>query len=128
MEEIQRVLKPGGKFIVYDLIKTNDYDEDNEEHFKVHKNGFQFESIRFQTLHHLEYACGMPSLHTQREVEQSAEGSGMVLIEQENLEETYGNRAFHYCFSASPLFMWLVTSPVIGELLLPYGSCHENGF
>lgn len=35
MKEIQRVLKPGGKFIVYDLIKTNDYDKDNKEHYKV---------------------------------------------------------------------------------------------
>ncbi|EFO99024.1 hypothetical protein CRE_08584 [Caenorhabditis remanei] len=103
MKEIQRVLKPGGKFIVYDLIKTNDYDEDNEEHFK--------------TLHHLEYACGMPRLHTQYEIEKSAENCGMPLIEQENLEETYGNRAFHYCFSSSPLFMWLVTSPVIDHTI-----------
>lgn len=103
MKEIQRVLKPGGKLIVYDLIKTNDYDEDNEEHFK--------------TLHHLEYACGMPALHTQREIEQSAEDHGMPLVDQENLEETYGNRAFHYCFSSSPLFMWLVSSPVIDHTI-----------
>ncbi|CAI2349150.1 unnamed protein product [Caenorhabditis sp. 36 PRJEB53466] len=103
MKEIQRVLKPGGKFIVYDLIKTNDYDENDEEHVK--------------TLYHLEYACGMPSLHTQKEVEESAEASGMPLIERENLEETYGNRAFHYCFSSSPLFMWLVSSPVIDHTI-----------
>ncbi|UMM21349.1 hypothetical protein L5515_003067 [Caenorhabditis briggsae] len=103
MEEIQRVLKPGGKFIVYDLIKTNDYDKDNQLHF--------------ETLHHLEYACGMPSLHTQSEIEKSASSSGMALIEQENLEETFGNRAFHYCFSASPFFMWLVTSPVIDHTI-----------
>ncbi|CAI5445737.1 unnamed protein product [Caenorhabditis angaria] len=99
MKEISRVLKPGGKFIVYDLIKTNKYDENNEDHK--------------QTLHHLEYACGMPSLHTQKEVEKSAESSGMMKIEQENLEETFGNRPFHYCFSSSPLFMWLITSPMI---------------
>ncbi|CCD72180.1 Sterol 4-C-methyltransferase strm-1 [Caenorhabditis elegans] len=103
MKEIQRVLKPGGKFIVYDLIKTNDYDKDNKEHYK--------------TLHHLEYACGMPSLHTQSEVEAAAEKWEMPVVERENLEETYGNRAFHYCFSASPMFMWLVSSPVIDHTI-----------
>uniref|UniRef100_A0A8R1HNG7 SAM_MT_ERG6_SMT domain-containing protein n=1 Tax=Caenorhabditis japonica TaxID=281687 RepID=A0A8R1HNG7_CAEJA len=103
MQEIQRVLKPGGKFIVYDLIKTNDYDPENKEHVK--------------TLYHLEYACGMPSLHTQGEVEEAAEMVGMSIVERENLEKTYGNRAFHYCFSSSPLFMWLVSSPVIDHTI-----------
>jgi ubiquinone/menaquinone biosynthesis C-methylase UbiE len=31
-KEITRVLKPGGRFVVYDLVKTSSYDENCEEH------------------------------------------------------------------------------------------------
>ena len=50
LREINRVLRPGSLFVIYDLIKTNDYDPDNAKHREVVEG--------------LEYACGMPSLHT----------------------------------------------------------------
>lgn len=31
-KEIARVLKPGGRFVVYDLVKTSDFDEECGEH------------------------------------------------------------------------------------------------
>uniref|UniRef100_A0A9J2Q2Q3 SAM-dependent methyltransferase Erg6/SMT-type domain-containing protein n=1 Tax=Ascaris lumbricoides TaxID=6252 RepID=A0A9J2Q2Q3_ASCLU len=50
MNEISRVLKPGGLLLVYDLIKTRKYDPNSLEHRKI--------------IEGIEYACGMPSLHT----------------------------------------------------------------
>jgi sterol 24-C-methyltransferase len=32
LQEIARVLKPGGRFVVYDLVKTSNFDEKCEEH------------------------------------------------------------------------------------------------
>ncbi|CAD6188508.1 unnamed protein product [Caenorhabditis auriculariae] len=115
MKEVHRILRPGGKFLIYDLIKTQDYDAKNEEHKNI--------------VGHLEYACGMPSLHTRMQMQKAAEAIGFELEEYENLEETFGNKPFHYCFSSSPFFMWLVQSAIIqkavqvGEFLgvLPKG-------
>jgi sterol 24-C-methyltransferase len=32
MAEVARILRPGGLFVVYDLLKTDAYDEKNEKH------------------------------------------------------------------------------------------------
>uniref|UniRef100_A0A1I7XBC9 SAM_MT_ERG6_SMT domain-containing protein n=1 Tax=Heterorhabditis bacteriophora TaxID=37862 RepID=A0A1I7XBC9_HETBA len=100
MSEVARILKPHGKFLIYDLIKTERYNENNEEHRNI--------------IEGLEYACGMPSLHTKEELVQTAAKFGLVLKEHEDLEKT-NNTPYHYCFSHSQLFMWLVESPIIGE-------------
>ncbi|VDK56597.1 unnamed protein product [Gongylonema pulchrum] len=50
LQEVNRILHPGGLFLVYDLLKTDKYDVDSIEHRTVVEN--------------LEYGCGMPSLHT----------------------------------------------------------------
>lgn len=50
LQEVNRILRPGGFFLVYDLLKTDKYHSSSEEHKTVIKN--------------LEYACGMPPLHT----------------------------------------------------------------
>ena len=43
MKEIARVLKTGGKFLVYDLIKTDGYNPENKEHREVRsKNSYFF--------------------------------------------------------------------------------------
>ncbi|CAI4231144.1 unnamed protein product [Auanema sp. JU1783] len=102
VKEVSRILKPNGKFLIYDLIKTDKYDEKNEEHR--------------QCVEGLEYACGMPSLHTKEEMVQAAADYGLELIEEEDLSEINGS-SYHYCFSHSPLFMWLVRSPAIGHLI-----------
>ncbi|KAK6744343.1 hypothetical protein RB195_011193 [Necator americanus] len=102
VKEVARILKPGGKFLVYDLIQTEKYDEKNEEHVEIVEG--------------LEYACGMPSLHTRNDLLSAAERYDLILEEEEDLAVTNGN-AFHYCFSHSPLFMWLIGSPFIRNLI-----------
>ncbi|KJH45819.1 methyltransferase domain protein [Dictyocaulus viviparus] len=102
MREVSRILKPDGRFLIYDLIKTEKYDEKNNTHIEI--------------IEGLEYACGMPSLHTKAEMMASAERFNLVFEGEEDLEETNG-RPFHYCFSHSSIFMWLVESPFIGSLI-----------
>ncbi|GMR45022.1 hypothetical protein PMAYCL1PPCAC_15217, partial [Pristionchus mayeri] len=102
LAEVSRVLRPGGKFLIYDLIKTEKYDENNEQHTRV--------------IEGLEYACGMPSLHSRAEMITEAKKFGLKLCHEEDLCRTHG-RPFHYCFSHSALFMWLVKSPVVNTLI-----------
>ncbi|KHJ75603.1 hypothetical protein OESDEN_24781 [Oesophagostomum dentatum] len=90
MKEVSRVLKPGGRFLIYDLIKTEKYDEKNETHVEIVQG--------------LEYACGMPSLHTREDMVTAAERYGLTFEEEEDLSVTNGS-PFHYCFSHSPLFI-----------------------
>ncbi|CAJ0598307.1 unnamed protein product [Cylicocyclus nassatus] len=102
MKEVSRILKPGGKFLVYDLIKTDRYDEKNPLHIEI--------------IEGLEYACGMPSLHTREELLNAASRHGLLLEEREDLSLTNGS-PFHFCFSHSPFFMWLVESAMIKRLI-----------
>lgn len=102
MNEVSRVLKQKGLFVVYDLIKTEIYDETNEKHREIVEG--------------LEYACGMPSLHYREEMIQKADAAGLKLVNSIDLGEQLGN-PFYYCFKSSRLFMWLVQSPVISTLI-----------
>lgn len=78
----------------------------------------------FQIVEGLEFACGMPSLHTRQEMIQSAAAAGLTLVEEEDLSQTF-DAPYHFCFSHSPLFMWLVRSPVVGRKRL-FGEKQTN--
>uniref|UniRef100_A0A914CIT3 Aspartate dehydrogenase domain-containing protein n=2 Tax=Acrobeloides nanus TaxID=290746 RepID=A0A914CIT3_9BILA len=102
MNEVARILKSDGLFVIYDLVKTDKYDENNQEHRAIVEG--------------LEYACGMPSLHHRAEMVQEAQEAGFDLLESIDLSAQTG-QPFHYCFSSSPLFMWLVRSSLVGHLI-----------
>uniref|UniRef100_A0A1I7RUW4 SAM_MT_ERG6_SMT domain-containing protein n=1 Tax=Bursaphelenchus xylophilus TaxID=6326 RepID=A0A1I7RUW4_BURXY len=102
LEEVKRCLKPGGKLVIYDLVKTDKYDENNEEHRKIVEG--------------LEFACGMPSLHHRSEMVDKCAEVGLQLSNSVNLCEETG-KPYHYCFSHSKFFMWLVTSKTISTLI-----------
>uniref|UniRef100_A0A7E4WAI2 SAM_MT_ERG6_SMT domain-containing protein n=1 Tax=Panagrellus redivivus TaxID=6233 RepID=A0A7E4WAI2_PANRE len=109
LNEIARVLKPGGRFVIYDLVKTNKYDETNEEHRSIIE-GF-------------EYACGMPSIHYRDEMVEVAKNAGLKLVESVDLSEETGF-PYYYCFTSSPTFMWLAQSPVIKGLIKVAQALH----
>ncbi|TKR76714.1 hypothetical protein L596_017819 [Steinernema carpocapsae] len=92
LQEIARVLKDDGLFVVYDLMKTDHFDENNTEHRRVVEG--------------LEYACGMPSLHSRKEMLECARLEGLELIEAVDLEKETG-KPYYYCFASNALYMWL---------------------
>uniref|UniRef100_A0AC35UBB9 SAM_MT_ERG6_SMT domain-containing protein n=1 Tax=Rhabditophanes sp. KR3021 TaxID=114890 RepID=A0AC35UBB9_9BILA len=102
LNEISRVLKKGGRFVCYDLLTTDLYDVTNPLHQE------QIEG--------LEYACGMPSLHSRREMIQIGKDCGLDLVDSIDLAEER-QQPFHYCFSSSKTFMWLTSSPIIRSLI-----------
>ncbi|KAL4003124.1 Sterol 4-C-methyltransferase strm-1 [Acanthocheilonema viteae] len=102
LQEINRILRPGGFFLVYDLLKTDKYHSSSEEHKTIIKN--------------LEYACGMPPLHTKEETISAAKFCGLELIENIDLDRETGN-PYYFCFSHSPLFMWLINSSLIDWII-----------
>ncbi|CEF66988.1 Methyltransferase type 11 domain-containing protein [Strongyloides ratti] len=64
----------------------------------------------------LEYACGMPSLHSKDEMITIAKECNLHFIENIDLtKET--NEPFYYCFSSNKVFMWLAQSDLIGFLI-----------
>lgn len=81
----------------------------------------------------LEHACGMPSLHYRDEVVGKAQQTEMNLLNSVDLCEETG-RPFHYSFSKSPTFMWMINSKAIGRLIkvaqvlkiIPKGFYHFN--
>jgi len=102
MAEVARILKPGGLFVVYDLLKTDAYDEKNAKHRSL------FEQ--------LEYACGMPSIHHRSELVELAGRNGLQLIESIDLCQETG-LPFYYCFNNSALFLWLIRSALVDRLI-----------
>uniref|UniRef100_A0A0R3RT32 SAM_MT_ERG6_SMT domain-containing protein n=1 Tax=Elaeophora elaphi TaxID=1147741 RepID=A0A0R3RT32_9BILA len=102
LQEINRILRPGGFFLVYDLLKTDKYRSSSEEHKTIIKN--------------LEYACGMPPLHTKEEMISTAKICGLELAEDIDLDQETGN-PYYYCFSHSPLFMWLISSSLVDWII-----------
>uniref|UniRef100_A0A915PZQ6 SAM-dependent methyltransferase Erg6/SMT-type domain-containing protein n=1 Tax=Setaria digitata TaxID=48799 RepID=A0A915PZQ6_9BILA len=75
LKEINRILRPGGLFLVYDLLKT-----DKEEIISI------------------------------------AKIYGMELKKNINLDRETGN-PYYFCFSHSPLFMWLIRSPLVDWII-----------
>ncbi|VDK68062.1 unnamed protein product [Litomosoides sigmodontis] len=102
LQEVNRILLPGGLFLVYDLLKTDKYHSSSEKHKEVIKN--------------LEYACGMPPLHTKAEIIGTAKIYGLELVENIDFDRETGN-PFYFCFSNSPLFMWLVSSSLVDWII-----------
>ncbi|KAL3116643.1 hypothetical protein niasHT_001390 [Heterodera trifolii] len=100
--ELDRVMKPGGKLLIYDLLKTDKFDVSNEKHCKL--------------LSELEFGCGMPPLHSRSELLAEADKAGFQLIQANDLQHESG-MPFYHCFSHSPFFMWLMRSQLIENLI-----------
>jgi ubiquinone/menaquinone biosynthesis C-methylase UbiE len=70
-KEVSRVLKPGGRFVSYELLLTDKYDSSN----KVHK----------ELAWNISFLTGMPPLYTITEFRKLAEENGLRIVEEEEL-------------------------------------------
>lgn len=125
LTETSRILKSGGLFLVYDLIKTDLYNENNNNHryfiiikyfiltknFFHKKNYIKIKIIFRDILKQLEFACGMPSLYTRKQLLDCCELLGLKLIKAIDINVESG-QPFYYCFTSSPFFMWLIKSVI----------------
>ncbi len=93
MAEVARVLKPGGRFCAYSIVKTDAYDPENPEHTEI--------------VSRFEYATGMPALHTQNDQIRAAEEAGLICIERGEMQ---GAAPWYHYFVVNPLIPWAVRS------------------
>lgn len=55
----------------------------------------------------IEFACGMPTLHSRAELIENANAESLKLIKSIDLSHETG-QPFYYCFTNSTIFMWLI--------------------
>jgi ubiquinone/menaquinone biosynthesis C-methylase UbiE len=94
-QELNRVLKPGGLFLIYDIVKTDKFDAKNPEHMGL--------------VAKFEYMCGMPPLRSNPEMIDMAKDAGLECITQMDLSYTY---PWYYYFN-NRLLMWAMTSSLM---------------
>jgi ubiquinone/menaquinone biosynthesis C-methylase UbiE len=100
LKNVYRVLKPGSLFLIYDLVKSDKYDPNNSEHVSI--------------VDTFEYACGMPPLHTNKEMIDIAGKVGFTLQNRMDLSTDY---PWYYSFVQSKLLMWIFNSRIINTLI-----------
>ncbi|KAJ4455872.1 putative Sterol 4-C-methyltransferase strm-1 [Paratrimastix pyriformis] len=101
LQEVRRVLKPGGMFLVYCLMKTDKYDESNPEH-RALISGF-------------EYSCGMPALHYTKRMKQDCIQAGMTPLA--HFDSSHDNLQWYTFFAENRLLRFLLTSRLIRTLM-----------
>jgi len=70
-KEVSRVLKPGGRFVSYELLLTDKFDSNNKEHKELAWN--------------ISFLTGMPALYTISEFRKLAEENGLRIVEEEEI-------------------------------------------
>jgi cyclopropane fatty-acyl-phospholipid synthase-like methyltransferase len=118
LSEIQRVLKPGGRFTAYCLCKSKAYRADDPVHAKV--------------LRDFEFSTAMPPLHTVDEIIRSAEAAGLQCVEDTDISTS--DLTWYSYWTRNPLLPWLVNSRLTYALartgeairILPRGFARFN--
>jgi ubiquinone/menaquinone biosynthesis C-methylase UbiE len=118
LSEIQRVLKPGGRFVAYCLCKSKIYDEGQPQHL--------------QLLNDFQYSTAMPSLHTVPGMIAAAADNGLTCVGDEDLSQ--GELNWYSYWVRNPLLPWLVKSRIVYGLarsaeavrILPRGFARFN--
>lgn len=116
--EVCRVLKPGGLFASYNIVRSASYDARNERQRKAVES--------------FEYACAMPPLLTADELAAAGERCGMECVSV--MDASRENACWDHYFVANPLLPLLVRATWIRRLvamaerlrLLPPGFARFN--
>jgi len=101
IKEMARVLKPGGRFLSYEIIVTDKYDENNKEHKKL------VDTISHST-------CMPPLWHAQA-FRDAAQKAGLVLKEETNLCEPVNEDSWFSPFEKSGVYH-IISSNLITQL------------
>jgi ubiquinone/menaquinone biosynthesis C-methylase UbiE len=101
LEQVHRVLKPGGLFLVYAMMKTDLFDSSNTTHRKL--------------IESFEYACGMPSLHTRQSLITAGNKLGLECVTQMDVSASAA-MPWYYEFN-SKLMHFIMTSSVVKKIM-----------
>mmetsp|Transcript_21330 Transcript_21330/g.40831 ORF Transcript_21330/g.40831 Transcript_21330/m.40831 type:complete len:407 (+) Transcript_21330:56-1276(+) len=93
ISEAARVLKPGGRFLSYEIIVTDKFDPSN----KTHK----------ELVHNISYSTCMPPLHHAQEFRDAAKNAGLVLKEEVDLCAPPTEDPWYSCFEKTRVYDFL---------------------
>ena len=93
LAEVHRVLEPEGMFAAYCLCRSNTYDDSNEQHKRVASE--------------FEYACAMPTMHTEAQIIQAADDVGLELVSSEDISTEW---TWYHHWTNDRLLYWSIRS------------------
>jgi len=102
ISEAARILKPGGRFVSYEIILTDKYDKDNKQH-------------RYYVSNISDSTC-MPALWHAQAFRDAAEKAGLVAKEEVDLCAKPEEDPWYSCFERTGIF-YLLTSNVVKSLI-----------
>ena len=113
-QEINKILKPGGKFLSYEILTTENYDKNNQKHTEIMKN--------------ICRSTNMPPLHNVLDMREEAILNNFS-IEEYNVED-FGDTQWYHPFFLSMGVYYILKSAILTKLItklddwgiLPYKS------
>jgi sterol 24-C-methyltransferase len=105
--EVARVLRPGGHFASYDLLRSDRFDENNPKHTAL--------------VGRFEYATAMPPLATKKRLREQAERVGLELAFDGQFE---GKLPWYQSFVENPVLPWLVRSRAMRRVVQTAEKVH----
>lgn len=102
ISEAARVLKPGGKFMSYEIIVTDKYDPKN----KAHK----------EMVHNISYSTCMPPLAHAKDYRDAAKKAGLVLKSEVDLCAPDTENSWYSCFEQTGVHS-IISSPIVTMLI-----------
>ncbi|CAJ1455158.1 unnamed protein product [Effrenium voratum] len=104
--EVARLLKPGGKFLSYEILVTDKYDASNPEHCEYVQN--------------ISTCTCMPPLWPAQAMRDAAQRAGLVPVVEEDIGAVADARPWYTCFTNG------VYQILACPLLLPFFRCGET--
>jgi len=102
ISEAARVLKPGGKFMSYEITVTDKFDKGNAEHKAL--------------VHHISYSTCMPPLAHVQDYRAAAKKAGLVLKREVDLCAPANEGAWYSCFVTAGSY-YIIKCPLISPLI-----------